>query len=74
MDNFWFMSACSTGRPSYSGHGPSQTLKGYMGVSQNSGYLGVPYNKDYSILGPILGSPYLGKLPYRSYTYIGCRV
>ena len=23
-----------------------------------------PYNKDYSIFGSILGSPYLGKLPY----------
>ena len=23
-----------------------------------------PKNKDYSILGSILGSPYLGKLPY----------
>ena len=37
----------------------------YMGVSQNSGYLfGGPHNKDYSILGSILGSLYLGKLPY----------
>ena len=36
-----------------------------MGVSQNSGYLfGGPNNKDYSILGSILGSPYFGKLPY----------
>ena len=26
--------------------------------------LGVPQNKDYSILGSILGSPYFGKLPY----------
>ena len=35
-----------------------------MGVSQNYGYLsGGPYNKDYNILGSILGSPYLGKLP-----------
>ena len=25
--------------------------------------LGGPHNKDYSILGSILGSPYLGKLP-----------
>ena len=32
-----FMSACSTRRPSYSGHGPSQTLKGYMGGCQNYG-------------------------------------
>ena len=32
-----------------------------MGDSQNYGYLfGGPYNKDYSILGFILGSPYLG--------------
>ena len=27
-------------------------------------FLGVPHNKDYNILGSILGSPYLGKLPY----------
>ena len=26
--------------------------------------MGGPYNKGYSILGSILGSPYLGKLPY----------
>ena len=25
---------------------------------------GGPYNKDYSILGSILGSPYFGELPY----------
>ena len=31
---------------------------------------GGPYNKDYSILGSILGSPYFGKLPYRGYTGI----
>ena len=38
------------------------------GVSQNSGYhLRGPYNKDYSILGSILGSPYLGKVPYSSF-------
>ena len=36
-----------------------------MGVSQNYGYLfGGPHNKDYSILGSILGSSYFGKLPY----------
>ena len=36
-----------------------------MGVSQNWGYLlGVPHNKDYSILGYTLGSTYFGKLPY----------
>ena len=36
-----------------------------MGVSQIRGTLfRGPYNKDYSILGSILGSPYFGKLPY----------
>ena len=40
----------------------------YMGVSQNQGYhFRGPNNKDYSILGSILGSPYFGKLPYRNY-------
>ena len=40
-----------------------------MMVSQNYKYFfflgggGGTYNKDYSILGSILGSPYLGKLP-----------
>ena len=45
----------------------SKLLKGgYMGVSQNCGYLfGGPHNKDYSILGSIVGCPYFGKLPYR---------
>ena len=43
------------------------TIMKYMGVSQNWGYLfGGPYNKDYSILGSILGSPYFGKLPFSS--------
>ena len=27
-------------------------------------FLGGPHNKDYRILGSILGSPYVGKLPY----------
>ena len=37
----------------------------YMGVSQNwSTLFGGPNNKDYSILGSILGSPNCGKLPY----------
>ena len=36
-----------------------------MGVSQNQGYhFRGPHNKDYSILGSILGLPYFGKLPY----------
>ena len=40
-----------------------------MGVSLNEGYhFGGPKNKDYSILGSILGSPYFGKLPYRRST------
>ena len=35
-----------------------------FGVSQNRGTLfGGPYNKDYSILGSMLGSPCFGKLP-----------
>ena len=35
------------------------------GVSLNYGYLSAgPHNKDYSILGFILGSPYFEKLPY----------
>ena len=39
--------------------------KWHMGVSQNYGYLfGGSHNKDYSILGSILGSPYFGNLPY----------
>ena len=33
-----------------------------MGISNNSGCpFGGPYNKDYSILGSILGSPHFGK-------------
>ena len=39
-----------------------------MGVSQNYGYhFGGPNNKDYSILGSILESPYFGKLPYKDH-------
>ena len=42
-----------------------------MGGSQNSGYhFGGPNNKDYSIMGSILGSPYFGKLPYKDYIRI----
>ena len=32
-------------------------------------FLGGPYSQDYSILGSILGSPFLGKLPH-IYIYI----
>ena len=36
----------------------------YMGFPKIRGtFLGIP-SKDYSQLGSILGSPYLGKLPY----------
>ena len=36
-----------------------------IGVSQNLRYpIWGLHNKDYNILGSILGSPYLGKLPY----------
>ena len=40
---------------------PGKKYGGFLklGVS----YWGGPHNKDYSILGSILGSPYLGKLP-----------
>ena len=38
-----------------------------MGVSQNWGYhFGGPNNKDYGILGSILGFPYFGKLTYEA--------
>ena len=38
-----------------------------MGVSQSQGYLfGDPHDKDYSISGSTLGSPYVGKLPHRA--------
>ena len=40
-----------------------KAMRGLFGVSQNSEYLFGGYcYKDYSILGSILGSPYLGKL------------
>ena len=40
-------------------------INNIMVVSQNYGHLNrVPYHKDYSILGSILGYPNLGKLPY----------
>ena len=40
-----------------------------MGVAQNRGYsFGGPYSQAYSNFGSILGSPYLGKLPYTRLT------
>ena len=42
-----------------------------MRVSQNRGYhFGGPNNKDYSILGSILGSPYFGKLIYNPFNIV----
>ena len=32
-------------------------------------FLGGLYNKDYSILGSLFGSPYFGKLPYNIFPY-----
>ena len=46
-------------------------------VSQNYGYhFGGAYNKDYSILAFIFGSPYFGKLPFwfRDLSAIGLQV
>ena len=44
-----------------------------MGVSQIRGTLfRGPYNKDYSILASILGSPYFGKLPHGNSVYKRC--
>ena len=34
-------------------------------------FFGGPHNKDYSILGSILGSPYFGKLPFSGCTHEG---
>ena len=43
----------------------------YLVVSQNKGYLfGGPYNKDYSILGSILGYLNFGKLPFVVSQYV----
>ena len=42
--------------------------RAYLGVSQNLGYhFGGPYNKDDSIWGSLLGSPYFGKLPFNAF-------
>ena len=43
----------------------NELLGGYGGFPKlGVPFLGDPHNKDYSILGSILGSPYFGKLPY----------
>ena len=47
-------------------HMETEFIQGIIGirVSQNKGYLFAgTHNKDYGILGSVLGSPYLGKLP-----------
>ena len=36
--------------------------------------MGFPYNKDHSILGSILGSPYLGKLPNQGFQCLVSRI
>ena len=41
---------------------PSLTIWGFPKIRGT--LFGDPHIKDYSILGSILGSPYLGKLPY----------
>ena len=47
-------------------------LGDFWGVSQNQGTLsGGPHNKDYSILGSILGFHYFGILPY-TYVIYAC--
>ena len=44
--------------------GARPPLRCNVGISQNQGYhFEEPHNKDYSILGSMLGFPYLGKLP-----------
>ena len=50
-----------------SGHQACHILPGPYLVSQIQAYhFGGYHNKDYSILGSILESPYLGKLPFMS--------
>ena len=45
-------------------------MRRYGGFPKLGGYLfGGPHNKDYSILGAMLGSPYLWKLPYMLEAY-----
>ena len=41
-----------------------------IGLGVTQGIFGGPNSKDYSILGSILGFPYLGKRPYWGYTRI----
>ena len=44
---------------------------GIHGSFPKLGYLfGGPHNKDYSMLGPILGSLYFGKLPHVYYAHM----
>ena len=43
---------------------PHEVSTGFLGFPKNSYPFGGPHNKDYGTWGSILGSPYLGKLPY----------
>ena len=53
---------------------PKGWYKGYMGVSQNQGYhFGGPNNKDYNILGSILGSLYLGNYHIKRFDLNFCQ-
>ena len=46
-----------------------------MGGSQNQGYhFGGPRNKEYNILGSILGSPILGNYHMSEASHLGCQV
>ena len=40
---------------------------GFRGFPKLGVPFGAPHNKDYSIFGSVLGSPYFGKLPFRAW-------
>ena len=62
MPFLFIAGACALGGRSFH---PAPDPQLNVGVSQKKVYLvGGPYNKDYSILGSILGSPYVGKAPW----------
>ena len=48
------------------GLGLKNNFTEWLGRPNIGGTLGVPTNKDYSMVGSILGSPYLGKLPVKT--------
>ena len=47
------------------GSSVSQSIWGFPKITF-LGAFGGPHNKDYGILGSMLGSPYFGKLPFRA--------